>query len=145
MGPCDKRDVVRGRPRLLQGFVQEGKRQSLRTDQGGSKAEINKNKNRFDYLSVEETDSDSSTDSLSLTSEATPSERGRDDKPVLHSSNKKEKVDENPDIYVRSVNLGREIIVPIQIAPQELPEDTFKIEALLDSGANTIFIDKKWF
>ena len=74
-------------------------------------------------------------------SEGSPSGLGRDDKPVLNSSNKKEIPD---NAYVRSVRPAREINQSIRIASFTQRQNFTQTDALLDSGANTIFIDKTW-
>ena len=43
-----------------------------------------------------------------------------------------------------SIRPAREICLSIQIAPATSQNDFTKLDALLDSGANTIFIDKTW-
>ena len=83
-----------------------------------------------------------------LLSEGSPSGLARDIKPGLNSSNKnnkntmKEEIPE--DTFVRSVRPAQEICLPIQIASGSSRNNFTKLDALLDSGANTIYIDKTW-
>ena len=104
-----------------------------------------KGHNQYEKLAVEELvdDEDSvATKQISNSpSEGSPSGLSRDVKPVLNSSNKKEIPD---DAYVRSVRPAREIYLSIQIVPFTQWQNFTQTEALLDSGANTIFINKTW-
>ena len=104
-----------------------------------------KGQNRYEKLTVEELVDDENSTVTNLISnspsEGSPSGLGRDDKPVLNSSNKKEIPD---DAYVRSVRPAREINLSIRIAPFTQQQNFTQTEALLDSGANTIFINKTW-
>ena len=83
-----------------------------------------------------------------LPSEGSPSGLARDIKPGLNSSTKnnknntKEEIPE--DVFVRSVRPTQEICLSIQIALASSQNDFTKLKALLDSGANAIFIDKTW-
>ena len=83
-----------------------------------------------------------------LSSEGSPSGLTRDIKPGLNSSNKnnknitKEEIPE--DVFVHSIRPAREICLSIQIALASSQNDFTKLDALLDSGANAIFIDKTW-
>ena len=83
-----------------------------------------------------------------LPSEGSPSGLARNVKPGLNSSNKnhknimKEEIPE--DMFVCSMRPAREICLFIQIAPASSQNNFTKLHALLDSGANTIFIDKTW-
>ena len=78
-------------------------------------------------------------------SEGSPSGLGRDDKPVLNSSSKNKTSSEIPDnAYVQSVRPAREINLSIQIAPFTQRQNFTQTNALLDSGTNTIFINKTW-
>ena len=78
-------------------------------------------------------------------SEGSPSGLGRDVKPVLNSSTKNKNSSEIPDdAYVRSIRPAREINLSIQIAPFTQRQNFTWTDALLDSGANMIFIDKTW-
>ena len=104
-----------------------------------------KGQNRYEKLTVEEVegseDSAVTKSNSNSPSEGSPSGLGRDVKPVLNSSNKKEIPD---DAYVRSVRPAREINLSIRIAPFTQRQNFTETEALLDLGANTIFIDKTW-
>ena len=83
-----------------------------------------------------------------LLSEGSPSGLARDIKPGLNSSNKnnknimKEEIPE--DAFMCSVRPAREIYLSIQIAPASSRNDCTKLDVLLDSGTNAIFIDKTW-
>ena len=83
-----------------------------------------------------------------LLSEGSPSGLARDIKPGLNSSNKnhkhitKEEIPE--DMFVHSVRPTWEICLSIQIAPASSRNDFTKLDVLLDSGTNAIFIDKTW-
>ena len=83
-----------------------------------------------------------------LPSEGSPSGLARDVKPGLNSSTKnnknttKEEIPE--DTFVRSVRPTQQIYLSIQIASASSRNDFTKLGALLDSGANAIFIDKTW-
>ena len=108
-----------------------------------------KGQNRHEKLAVEEIvdDEDSAATKLisNLPSEGSPSGLGRDVKPVLNSSTKNKNSSEIPDdAYVRSVRPAREINLSIRIAPFTQRQNFTQTDALLDSGANTIFIDKTW-
>ena len=104
-----------------------------------------KGQNRYENLAVEEIidneDSVATKQNSNLPSEGSPSGLGRDDKPVLNSSTKKEIPD---DAYVRSVRPAREINLSIQIVPFTQWQNFTETEALRDLGANTIFINKTW-
>ena len=108
-----------------------------------------KGQNRYENLAVEEIidDKDSAATKLisNSPSEGSPSGLGRDIKPVLNSSTKNKNSSEIPDdVYVRSIRPAREINLSIQIAPFTQRQNFTQTDALLDSGANTIFIDKTW-
>ena len=90
---------------------------------------------------IEDEDSMETKSISNSLSEGSPSGLSRDDKPVLNSSTKKEIPD---NAYVRSVRPTQEIYLSIWIAPLTQQQNFMKTEALLDSGANTIFIDKMW-
>ena len=83
-----------------------------------------------------------------LPSEGSPSELTRDVKPGLNSSNKnnknsmKEEISE--DAFMCSIRPTQEICLSIQIALASSRNDFTKLDVLLDSGANAIFIDKTW-
>ena len=82
-----------------------------------------------------------------LPSERSPSGLARDIKPGLNSSNKnhknsKEEIPE--DMFMCSVRPAQEICLSIQIALASSQNNFMKLDALLDSGTNTIFIDKAW-
>ena len=82
-----------------------------------------------------------------LPSEGSPSGLARDIKPGLNSSNKnhknsKEEIPE--DMFMCSVRPAQEICLSIQIALASSQNNFMKLDALLDSGTNTIFIDKAW-
>ena len=83
-----------------------------------------------------------------LPSEGSPSGLTRDIKPGLGSSNKNNKniMKEGilEDLFMHSVRPTQEICLSIQIAPASSQNDFTKLDMLLDSGANTIFIDKTW-
>jgi len=81
-----------------------------------------------------------------------PSELGRDIKPVLNSPTKKKRKPSQTlflchlskipkEIFVRNVNPTREIMMSIRIAPLNSWKQLMKVDALLDSSANAIFID----
>ena len=108
-----------------------------------------KGQNQYENLTVEEIidDEDSAATNLisNSLSEGSPSGLSRDDKPVLNSSTKNKNSSEIPDdAYVRSVRPAREINLSIWIAPFTQWQNFTQTDALLDSGANTIFIDKTW-
>ena len=110
--------------------------------------------NRYNVLSVEEIkESKDSTDNQNISnsilpSEGSPSGLARDVKPGLNSSNKnnkkttKEEIPE--DVFVCSIRPTWEIRLSIQITPASSRNDFTKLDVLLDSGANAIFIDKTW-
>ena len=105
--------------------------------------------NRYENLAVEEIidDEDSTATNLisNSPSEGSPSGLGRNVKPVLNSSTKNKNSSEIPDdAYVRSVRPAQEINLSIRIAPFTQQHNFTQTNALLDSGANTIFIDKTW-
>ena len=76
-------------------------------------------------------------------SEESPSGLGRDVQPVLNSSTKNNsKIPD--DAYVRSIRPTQEINLSIQIAPFTQQQNFTQTDTLLDSGANTIFIDNTW-
>ena len=78
-------------------------------------------------------------------SEGSPSGLGRDVKPALNSSAKNKNSSEIPDdTYVRSVRPAQGTNLSIWIAPFTQRQNFTQTDALLDSGANTIFIDKTW-
>ena len=78
-------------------------------------------------------------------SEGSPSGLGSDDKPVISSSTKDKNSSEIPDdTYVQSIRPAREINLSIRIMPFTQWQNFTQTDALLDSGANTIFIDKMW-
>ena len=111
-------------------------------------------RNRYDVLFVEEIkESEDPTDNKIISnsillSEGSPSGLARDIKPGLNSSNKnnknitKEEIPE--DAFVHSIRPAREICLSIQIALASSQNDFTKLDVLLDSGANAIFIDKTW-
>ena len=108
-----------------------------------------KGQNRYEKLAVEEIvdNEDSAATNLisNSPSEGSPMGLGRDDKPVLNSSTKNKNNSEIPDdAYVRSVRPAREINLSIRIAPFTQRQNFTQTDALLDLGANTIFIDKTW-
>ena len=79
-------------------------------------------------------------------SEGSPSGLARDDKPGLNSSTKNNKNKEEipEDMLMCSVLPTQEVCLSIQIAPASSQNDFTKLNALLDLGANTIFIDRAW-
>ena len=111
-------------------------------------------RNRYNVLCVEEIEeSEDSADNeiisnSTLLSEGSPSGLARDVKPGLNSSTKKNKntmKEEIPeDAFVCSIRPAQEICLSIQIAPATSRNDFTKLDALLDLGANAIFIDKTW-
>ena len=108
-----------------------------------------KGHNRYENLAVEEIvdDEDSAATNLisNSPSEGSPSGLDRDIKPVLNSSTKNKNGSEIPDdAYVRSIRPAREIILSIWIVPFTQQQNFTQTDTLLDSGANTIFIDKTW-
>ena len=63
----------------------------------------------------------------------------------LQKNNKNIMKEEIPeDVFVRSVRPTQEICLSIQIALASSQNNFTKLEVLLDSGTNTIFIDKTW-
>ena len=48
------------------------------------------------------------------------------------------------DAFVCSIRPAQEICLSIQITPASSWNNFTKLDVLLDSGANTIFIDKTW-
>ena len=107
--------------------------------------------NRYNILSMEEIEeSEDSTDNKiisnsTLPSEGSPSGLARNIKPGLNSSTKNNKNKEIPeDMFVHSVRPAQEICLSIQIALASSRNDFTKLDTLLDSGANAIFIDKTW-
>ena len=108
-----------------------------------------KGQNRYENLAVEEIIDDKGSTATNFISnslsEGSPSGLGRDIKPALNSSTKKEFNSEIPDdAYVQSIRLTQEINPSIRIAPFTQWQNFTQTDALLDSGANTIFIDKMW-
>ena len=104
-----------------------------------------KGHNRYEKLAVEEIvhdeDSMATNPIFNSPSEEFPSGLGRDVKPVLNSSTKTKNSSEIPDdAYVQSVRPAREINLSIQIALFTQWQNFTQTDALLDSGANTIFI-----
>ena len=94
---------------------------------------------------------DKSDLSRSCTEQTAPSARpkcGRGSDPVLHSVNKAQKqvlfpsiADQIPEnIYIRRINQDQELLMDVGIASKSCEFQI--IPALLDSGANTTFIDK---
>ena len=82
-----------------------------------------------------------------LLSEGSPSGLARDIKPGLNSYNKNNKntTEEIPeDTFVHSIRPAWEICLSIQIAPASSQNNFTKLDVLLDSGTNAIFIDKTW-
>ena len=81
-----------------------------------------------------------------LPSEGSPSGLARDIKPGLNSSTKNNKNKEEipEDMFVHSVRPAQEICLSIQIALASSRNDFTKLDMLLDSGVNAIFIDKTW-
>ena len=79
----------------------------------------------------------------SQTGSLTGSELGWDSKPALNSVNTPI---ETPEPQRRILNYGtrRDIVLKLNIAPARQNHCFSRIEALLDSGTNTIFIDRKW-
>ena len=110
--------------------------------------------NRYNILSVEEIEeSKDSADNknisnTTLPSEGSPSGLTRDIKPGLNSSNKnhknimKEEIPE--DVFMHSIRPTQEICLSIQIALASSQNNFTKLDTLLDSGTNAIFIDKTW-
>ena len=108
-----------------------------------------KGQNQYENLAVEEIvdDEDSAATNLisNSPSEESPSGLSRDVKPVLNSSTKNKNSSEIPDdAYARSVRPAREIKLSIRIAPFTQRQNFTQTDTLLDSGANTIFINKTW-
>ena len=78
-----------------------------------------------------------------LLSKESPSGLSRDVKPVLNCFTKNKNSPEIPnDAYVRSIRPTQEINLSIQIAPFTQQQNFTQTDTLLDSGANTIFINK---
>ncbi|RHW30551.1 hypothetical protein D1B31_23670 [Neobacillus notoginsengisoli] len=111
--------------------------------------------NRFSVLEVEEPrESTDDTDTFSnsfqcQTGSSSVKGLGRGFKPVLNSvSNKTQKntPDEQiPDeFFLRTLNMEREILMKIKVAPSHDKKSFISTNALLDCGANVIFVDKKW-
>ena len=108
-----------------------------------------KGQNRYENLAVEEIidDEDSAATNLisNSLSKGSPTGPGRDVNPALNSSTKNKNSSEIPDdAYVRSVRPAQKINLSIRIVPFTQRQNFTKTDALLDSGANTIFIDKTW-
>jgi len=81
-----------------------------------------------------------------------PSELGRNVKPVLNSPNKKKRKlsqTSSPhhllkipkEIFVHNINPTQEIMMFIKVTPLNSQKQLTKVNALLDSGANAVFID----
>ena len=108
--------------------------------------------NRYNVLFMEEIKE--SKDSVNnkiisnsiLLSEGSRSGLARDIKPGFNSSNKNHKniTKENipEDTFVCSIRPTQEICLPIQITPASSQNNFTKLDALLDSGTNAIFINK---
>ena len=81
----------------------------------------------------------------SQTGSSTGSEPGWDSKPALNSVYTLTPI-ETPEPRRRILNCGtpRDIVLKLNIAPARQNRCFSRIEALLDSGANTVFIDRKW-
>ena len=81
----------------------------------------------------------------SQTGSSTGSELGWDSKPVLNSIYTPTPI-ESPESPRRILNCGtrRDIVLKLNKAPVKQNRCFSRIEALLDSGANTVFIDQKW-
>ena len=63
----------------------------------------------------------------------------------LTKKNKNTTKEEIPeDAFICSIRPAREICLSIQIALASSQNDFTKLDVLLDSGANAIFIDKTW-
>ena len=108
-----------------------------------------KGQKQYENLAVEEIvdNEDSAATNLNsnLLSEGSPSGLGRNVKPALNSSTKNKNSSEIPDdAYVRSVRPTQEINLSIRIVLFTQWQNFTQTDTLLDSGANTIFIDKTW-
>ena len=79
-----------------------------------------------------------------LTKESSEKKLGRGIIPVLNSSNKNQKnyKEEFPDICIQNIKIKKEILMTISVSSSSQKEDVTKVEVLLDSGANVIFIDR---
>ena len=123
---------------------------------GKRKSELNKqgiqftDKNRYDILTVDNTeDVSNSLFTFSPCQEASSAclEHGWDFSPVLDSSSQNhQKIEEKIPVEIqitRSIKSNKEIILKIDISPKG-KKSFISAEALLDSGANIIFIDWKW-
>ena len=81
--------------------------------------------------------------SYSQTGFLTGSELGWDSKPALNSVYTPVEIPEPPR-RILDCNMHRDIVLKLNIAPVRQNCCFSRIEALLNSGANTIFIDRKW-
>ena len=106
-------------------------------------------KNRYGLLTIDETeDINDSLFTFSPCQEASSAflERGQSFSLVLDSSFQTHKKieDEIPEEKItRSIKSNKEIILKIEIFPKG-KKSFISAEAFLDSGANIIFIDRKW-
>ena len=81
----------------------------------------------------------------SQTGSSTGSELGWDSKPALNSIYTPTPIETpEPLRHILNCNTCRDIVLKLNIAPVRQNRCFSRIEALLDSGANTIFIDQKW-
>ena len=121
--------------------------------QGKRKSELNEQgiwfagKNRYNLLTINETKDISDSLLFSPCQEVSSAclEHGQGFSPVLASSFQtyKKIEDEIPEERItRSIKSNKEIVLKIEISPKG-KESFISTEALLDSGANIIFIDQK--
>ena len=75
----------------------------------------------------------------------TGSELGWDSKPVLNSVYTPTPIETpEPPRHILNCGTRRDIVLKLNIAPAKQNRCFSRIEALLDSRANTVFIDRKW-
>ena len=79
----------------------------------------------------------------SQTGSSTGLELGWDSKPALHSVFTSIEIPEPPR-RILNCSTQRDIVLRLNIAPVRQNRCFSRIEALLDSRANTVFIDRKW-
>ena len=80
----------------------------------------------------------------SQTGSSTGSELGWDSKPVLNSIYTPTPIETPEPQRILNCNMHRDIVLKLNIAPVKQNCCFSIIEALLDSGANTVFIAQKW-
>ena len=81
----------------------------------------------------------------SQTGSLTGSELGWDSKPALNSVYTPTPIETpEPPRHILNCGTQRDIVLKLNIAPVRQNRCFSRMEALLDSGANTVFIDRKW-